>query len=165
MQWLQDQPIDISLKTGTVDFVQTPIRVLCEQACLLSAQHRFGESIAWWDAAAMRDPQNLWVWYGLGFALQQTKHYDRAAECYSVCIALEPMSSQWYFDRGFVRLQTGNYKLAVSDLYQAARLKPDDAETRLNLAIALLETEQAQAACDQLEQVVALGLKDRRFMC
>ncbi len=88
-QWLQHEPFDTSLQTEATDLSQAPIRVLCERACLLSAEHRFGESIAWWDAAAMREPQNLWVWYGLGFALQQTKQYARAAECYSVCIAFD----------------------------------------------------------------------------
>ncbi len=57
-------------------------------------------------------------------------------------------------------MNTGSYELAANDLQQATRLRPNDAEARLNFAIALLESNRSQAACDELEQVIALGIKD-----
>ncbi len=164
-RWLQREPLNLPQQQASTsddgsNVGNHSVRELCEMACLLSAERRFGESIAWWDEAVRRDPQNLWVWYGLGYALQQTKQEARAAECYSVCVALDPERAQWFFDRGLMRLRLGEYALSAADFSQAVTLADNSPETRLNWAIALVELQQYQQACQQLEQVIHLGLND-----
>lgn len=159
-KWLRQEPIVIEERLHPSELADASTRTICEQASLLSAQRRFREATHLWQTASMRDPQNLWVWHGLGYSLEQIGSNSRAAECYSVCISLNPMDTTWYFNRGITRLRTNDFKLAAADFSKAIELDPGNPESHINRAISLLELKQHGAAQADINKAIALGFDD-----
>ncbi len=159
-KWLSQEPIVIAESLSPSELASASTRNICEQASLLSAQRRFREASHLWQTASMRDPQNLWVWHGLGYSLEQIGSYSRAAECYSVCISLNPKDFTWYFNRGNTRIRSNEFELAAADFTKAIELDPDNPESHINRAIALLELQQHSAAQVDINEAISLGFDD-----
>ena len=108
----------------------------------------------------MQDPRNIWIWFALGHSLEQTEQLARAAESYSACIALNPDYFGWFFNRGRVRLKTGEYALARDDFLRSIELNPKHAESQVNLAITYLELKDFEKSIRAIELATQLGFVD-----
>jgi len=129
----------------------------CLLACVYSNEGHFRQALPLWQHASFQDPQNVWVWYGLGNCYEHLGRLAQAAACYSACIALNPSFHGWYFRRGLVQLQDGQYRSAGADFDQAIRLRSDHAEAYVNRAIARLKAEQGAEAIEDLTRALELG--------
>lgn len=58
---------------------------------------------------------------------------------------------------GFLKMQEGKYAASRDYLEQSVALKPDDADTRFDLGVALARTKANTAAKKQLQRAIALG--------
>jgi serine/threonine protein kinase/Tfp pilus assembly protein PilF len=129
----------------------------CLLACTYTAQGRLRQALPLWQQASLQDPQNVWVWYGLGNCYDRLARPSQAAACYSACIALNPTFHGWYFHRGLAHLRQGQYLEAGADFDQAIRLRPDHGEAYVNRAIARLNAGQGAAAVEDLSRALMLG--------
>jgi serine/threonine protein kinase/Flp pilus assembly protein TadD len=143
----------------------TPLRTArdrCLLACVLTGQGRFRQALPLWQSASFQDPQNVWVWYGLGHCYERLARPAQAAACYSACIALNPSFHGWYFRRGLVQLQEGQDQLAEADFDQTIRLRPNHAEAHVNRGIARLNAGRCTEAIDDLTHALKLGAPPAR---
>ncbi|HEX5270041.1 MAG TPA: tetratricopeptide repeat protein [Gemmataceae bacterium] len=135
---------------------RTP-RDLALLACAATAEGRFREARPLWERASARDPQNVWVWYGLGDCYDRLGRPAQAASCYSACVALNPAYHGWHFRRGLAHLRMGQYESAGDDFDQAIRLCPDHGEAHVNRALARLGAGRAADAVADLTRALELG--------
>jgi serine/threonine protein kinase/tetratricopeptide (TPR) repeat protein len=126
-------------------------------ACTYAAEGRLRQALPLWEQASVLDPQNVWVWYGLGNCYEHLGRPAQAAACYTACIALDPAFHGWYLRRGLVQLRDGQYRLAGADFDQAIRLRPDHAEAHVNRAIARLNDDRCAEAVRDLTRALELG--------
>jgi serine/threonine protein kinase/tetratricopeptide (TPR) repeat protein len=126
-------------------------------ACSFMAQGRFRQALPLWDQAAAQDPQNVWVWYGLGDCNDRLGRPAQAAACYSACVALNPGFHGWYFRLGLAHLRMGQYSQAEGDFDSAIRLRPDHGEAYVNRAIARLDAGRNAEAVDDLTRALESG--------
>ena len=139
----------------------TPVRTSRDYgllACTYAAEGRLRRALPLWEQASVQDPQNVWVWYGLGHCYEHLARPAQAAACYTACIALDPAFHGWYFRRGLVQLRDGQYRPAgMPDFDQAIRLWPDHAEAHVNRAIARLNDDRCAEAVQDLTRALELG--------
>lgn len=159
-RWLRHESLSVEIALTPSEIEVATVRTLCTQACLLSAQHRFQEATTLWQIASMRAPQDLWVWHGLAYSLEQIGEFSRAAESYSVCISINPEYFGWFFSRGNMRLKCDEFALARTDFTKAIELNSEHAESYVNLALALMELREFEGARDAVGKSIALGFKE-----
>jgi serine/threonine protein kinase/Flp pilus assembly protein TadD len=140
----------------------TSTRDLCHLANWHLSQRRFADAAPLWQQASRQSPDNIWVWYGLGYCLEQQGELSQAAECYTACIALHPQQFDWYFQRGRLRMLQHQYALAREDFHTALKIKPVHAETYLNLAITQIELQDYAAATRAALRAIQQGYADPR---
>jgi serine/threonine protein kinase/tetratricopeptide (TPR) repeat protein len=137
-----------------------PLRTPRDRCLLASAfmgQGRFREALPLWRQASFDDPQNVWVWYGLGQCFDRLRQPAQAAAAYSACTALNPSYHGWYFQRGLAHLRLGQFAPAADDFDQAVRLRPHHGEAYVNRAIARLNSGRAAEAIADLTRALELG--------
>ncbi len=123
-------------------------------ACLYTAQGRPRQALPLWEKAVRDDPQNVWLYYGLGDCHDRLGRPAQAAACYLACVALHPGYHAWHFKRGLAQLRLNEPAQACADFDEALRLRPDDREARINRALARLAANQPAAAIDDLTRVI-----------
>ncbi len=74
------------------------------------------------------DPTKAWAWYCMGIAHSMLGQDPEAIACLTTCLALQPDSYVFHFNRGLVYHKQRRYDLAAVDLDAALRLKPDAPE-------------------------------------
>jgi tetratricopeptide (TPR) repeat protein len=136
---------------------ETSARDLCQTACLLVSQRRYREALPWWRKASLREPQNLWAWFGLGYCYEQTSQPAQAAACYTACIALNPSFSGWYFNRGRMNLLLADHAAAREDFTEVVRREPQNQEARVNLALAAMGLGDGARAVAELTATIETG--------
>jgi tetratricopeptide (TPR) repeat protein len=124
---------------------------------LLTSQRRFREASELWRAASIQEPDNVWIWAGLGNCCEQQNDPGRAAECYSACTALNPDYYGWYFRRGRLRMREGDYQAAREDFARAVEIKTDHPESHANLAIVELELKAFKASIRSMRHAIECG--------
>lgn len=138
-------------------------RDLCMLACAYTVQGRFRKALPLWEKASVEDPQNVWVWYGLGNCYENLSRPAQAAACYSACLALSPRYHGWYFRRGLAHLKSQEYELACADLDQAIYRQPSLVEGYVNRALARLRLDRGKEALQDLARAIELGTMDARI--
>lgn len=114
-------------------------RALGLQAGQLTLQGRWDPARDLLRRAVRLDPGRFRLWAQLALCEEALGREAEAIACYDTCAALQPGFAPLYFRRGNLHLRRQEYALAVADLDQALRLRPNWAEA---------EVRQAQArAC------------------
>ena len=103
------------------------------------------------------DPESFPAWFVRGNCHHALGQNDRAAECYSVCIALRKSFPQAWHNRGLTRLNQGTIPDALADFDEALRLDPDAADGYLDRALARQWAGNAAGALADLNRSIELG--------
>lgn len=117
-------------------------------------QRRYRVALPHWRRATQDDPRNVWSWYGLGCCYELLGEPAHANAAFCACIAIDPNHYAWYLHRGVARLRLGEFSDAAYDLSFALRLRPDHADARINLSIALLGENRTLEAIHALEPLI-----------
>jgi serine/threonine protein kinase/tetratricopeptide (TPR) repeat protein len=127
-------------------------------------RHDYREAISALEAATEEDPQLFWAWFQLGVCYDALAHNDRAAQCYTVCLALLPDSAETYLRRGLARLRDGLYGHALADFDQVVRLLPALAGVYLERGEARLGLNDAQGAVAEFGRALEMGADRARAL-
>lgn len=89
--------------------------------------HDIRAALANYDKAIELYPQYVDAWIRKGITLFNNKQTQAAEECLNTAIAINPVEFKAFYNRGKLRLYTGDIEGAVSDLDKATTLKPQHA--------------------------------------
>ena len=101
-------------------------------------------------------PQDFWLHYELGRALQQAGRAEAALSQYHQALALE-RRPEALNAIGALHLLAGRTQVARTHFLQALELAPDNPEVHVNLALIELEHGDHAVAINRLRQVLARG--------
>ena len=155
-----------------------------ELAWAALAQQDYARAVEQLTAASTLDPEATAIHYplalayrGLGDVDRATHHFERrgsrgsGGESTSVAFTLpDPLlaalnrlvrTPQFYRDRGSDAAAAGNWPEAVDNLRRAVEAEPEDADTRVNLGIALQRRGDAPAAVEEYEAALRLDPRHR----
>lgn len=112
-------------------------RALQGEGVALSRLGKTDAAIVALEAAVQQDA-NLWrAWNALGGAYDLKRKWDKAGDAYDHAMTASGGAAAVLNNRGYSLLLQGKADAAVTDLVAALRLKPDLAEARTNLRLAL----------------------------
>lgn len=94
--------------------------------CITQA-HDSRAAIANYDKAISLDPGYTDAWIRKGITLFNNQSYAEAEHCFNTAVGLRPIEFKAFYNRGKLRLKTGDTEGAVSDLDKATTLKPGHA--------------------------------------
>ncbi len=94
--------------------------------CITQA-HNSRAAIANYDKAISLDPGYTDAWIRKGITLFNNQSYAEAEHCFNTAVGLRPIEFKAFYNRGKLRLKTGDTEGAVSDLDKATTLKPGHA--------------------------------------
>ncbi|MBX7166424.1 MAG: protein kinase [Pirellulales bacterium] len=132
-------------------------RDACLLAMLYTAQRRYREALPLWQQATRADAKNLWAWYGLANCYERCGAAAQAISGYTACMALAPRATPWYFRRGVVYLDRGEYGLAASEFDLVLEREPQHREALVNRALARLGAGRNAEALTDLDAALAQG--------
>jgi len=98
------------------------------------------------------------------FSAEQIVVFERAAEDFSHALRLDPSNAAAYFERGLVRLQTGDFDMAIADFTESIRLNPDSAWAFRDRGFAHDMNGNAEAAIADLTEALRLDPSDARAL-
>ncbi|MEG3848875.1 GNAT family N-acetyltransferase [Microcoleus sp. herbarium19] len=158
------------------------IKALFSLGNLYQAQDRLSEAIEAYHQVLALQPDAIAAYNNLGYALQQQGKWEDAIACYQKALELQPScieaevslanalhaqgklspEKQAHYaainnDFGSKCKKAGDFKTAIAYYRQSLSMKPDFAEARDNLAVALQEQGEHQTAttCDRKTPVPA----------
>jgi len=135
---------------------------LNSRAQLLDSLGKFGESVPLYRKAVELYPEFVVAWYNLGIALGRLPENQEAVDALSRAIALKPDFAAAYAARGEVHALAGDYDEAVKDYSMAIELYPDYAQAYYKRALAWIEMEKTEEACQDLEDYLFYKPHDAR---
>jgi serine/threonine protein kinase/Tfp pilus assembly protein PilF len=130
--------------------------------CYLRTQRR-GEALAAKDSltACLNQREFVWVYVLRGFVHGRLNEFSAAEDDFGKAAQLDPSDEDVRYSialgRGVLRMLQQKYPEAAGEFEEAARLKPDRYEPRLNLAEAYEQQKRPDLAVGQLDQAVALA--------
>jgi serine/threonine-protein kinase len=107
-------------------------------------------------AAQARYPDDFWLNFELGYALDRAKRWDEAVGFYRAAIAIRPTAAAVHTDLASALRSQKRLGAAIQELRRAIDLDPNAALPHNNLGNALFETKQVDAAIQELRRAVAL---------
>ncbi len=126
------------------------------EAADLAASGNYKESLAKIEPVVLRNPTDFAAWFVQGLCHSALDHFADAAECYSVCVALQPNSHMAYLNRGIMRLRQGDRRRAEMDFSRCIELKPKDVDAWVNRALARLDLKKLTEAERDLTEAMKL---------
>ncbi|HEV3021770.1 MAG TPA: tetratricopeptide repeat protein, partial [Pirellulales bacterium] len=127
-------------------------------------RYDYREAIAALEAATEEDPQLFWGWFQLGVCHDALARNERAAQCYTVCLALLPDSGDAYLRRGLARLRDGRFSSALRDFDHVVRLTPNLAGVYLERGEARLGLNDPQGAVTEFTRAMEMGADQARAL-
>jgi serine/threonine protein kinase/tetratricopeptide (TPR) repeat protein len=106
--------------------------------------------------AQHKDPQNPFLWYGLGVSATGRGDYREAKACFSTSIALWPHFHGSYYQRGVASARLASYQQAVADFDEAVRLRPAFAPAYYERARAQFELQDYARAVADFDEAIRL---------
>jgi tetratricopeptide (TPR) repeat protein len=103
------------------------------------------------------DPTATRVLEALGDVHSSLREYERAADRYAECVALDDATARVQYKLGLARYHAGHPAAAVQPLTRAAALDERHAETRYVLGLALRDLHRDKEALVELRQAVRLS--------
>lgn len=89
-------------------------------------RHKFEETIAGYDKAIYRKPDDASLHCSRGIAKAKLEEYDAAIADYDEAIRLNSSYASAYHQRGLVKAELRQYDSAIADYDEAIRLNPND---------------------------------------
>jgi tetratricopeptide (TPR) repeat protein len=112
-------------------------------------------SIAEWERAADRDPNDPETLLQLGYAYQLEERYEDALIAYESVIGLDPDNTGALYNRGMVLMQLERFKDAEAALWDVLEVAPDHALASKVLGEYYVAKSQYKSALVALEPVIA----------
>jgi Flp pilus assembly protein TadD len=138
----------------------TQARSLQGQGLALSLLSRSTEAVAVLERAVAADPKSWRAWNALGAEYDARSRWTDADAAYQHAFAASDGAAQVLNNRGYSRLLQRRRDEAVSDFVAALQKKPDLAEARTNLRLALAmggDYERAIAGVTSSDQAALLN--------
>jgi tetratricopeptide (TPR) repeat protein len=129
----------------------------CLTAQNLIVQGQYTDALPLLKDVLMNDSRNVIARMLEGRCYEGLGQNGKAADSYSVSIALAPKESQPYFKRGLVRLHLKDYPSAREDFTRALELDSRNPDAYFNRAIALHGLQETTKAIEDLFQAEKLG--------
>ncbi len=123
----------------------------------LAAEGDYARAIALLDRSTRLDPESFAAWFVRGNCHQMLAQNDRAAECYSVCIALRKSYAQAWHSRGLARVSQGKLNEALADFDESLRLEPDGADGYMDRGLAKQRAGDLPGVRADLDRSLELG--------
>ncbi len=117
---------------------------IAEYGYSLYKEGRFHDSRVIFEGLVMANPYDAYFHCMLGSVYQQLDLKEEASEEYSTAIELDEEHLHAYVNRGEIRLENGEVKLAIKDLATALKLDPEGKE-EAGLRARVLATACARA--------------------
>jgi serine/threonine-protein kinase len=121
-----------------------------------------GEAVPLLTAAQQRYPQDFWLNFHLGFALQGRKQAGEAVGYCRAALALRPTTYAVYINLGTALYDKGQRDEAIACFEKALALDPKNAQAHTNLGAALQDKGQLDRAIACFEKALALDPKDAK---
>ena len=109
------------------------------------------DAVEQYREALRLSPEDCTALMGLAKALLRLKNGSPATPYLQKYVRLRPNDAEGYFVMGCDYRDAGRFKDAAAAFAQAAHLNPEDYDIRYHLGMALLRTEEPEAALPQLE--------------
>lgn len=119
-------------------------------ACLLTTARMdaWKDSGALWSEVLLEHPELSYAYYNLGHHHLSAGDPQRALDCYTRAIELDPDVSAYHINRGNLFLNAGEAEGAARDYATAVRLDPSNAAAHFNLGNALRRMGRLEAAVE-----------------
>jgi serine/threonine-protein kinase len=119
-----------------------------------------GDAVPVLTAAQARSPQDFWLNFELGSALQWRKRAGEAVGYYRAALALRPNASAVYTNLGLALHDKGQLDQAIACFQKAVVLDPKAAKAQYNLGAVLHDKGEVDQAIACFQKAVALDPKD-----
>ena len=106
----------------------------------------YDRAIKKFERAAKIDPSIAGVWMNLGIGYRGKKMYPKAIECFERALSLDRKLERLHLNLGIVQIQDGRKSEGIKNLERAIKQAPDDIESRMMLASALLDVGEQKKA-------------------
>jgi protein O-mannosyl-transferase len=120
----------------------------------------YQSGIAIWTDTVRQRPQNGRAWNNLAYSYYKAGQLDSAISCVRRAIELLPPYAQThakaYANLGNVRIAQGRYNEAITQLSEAVRLNPNDADAHADLGYALQQLGDRAQAMVQFRTAIRL---------
>jgi eukaryotic-like serine/threonine-protein kinase len=113
-----------------------------------------GDVVDMLNAAQARFPQDFWLNYEVGWALQVSKRSDEAIGYYRAALAVRPETSEVHSNLGLALYDSGRRHEALEQYRQALRFDPESAAALINLGTAFRDQGQRDEAIRLLEEAL-----------
>ncbi len=120
-------------------------------------QGKHEEAVASLQKALERDPNSPEIRAALGDVWLATRNFQGAGTAYETALRLNGALPQAHYGLGLVALEGRRFAEAVQRLRMAVQLRPDKAEWREPLAMALAQSGDTAGAARELEMLIASG--------
>ncbi|HZU39276.1 MAG TPA: tetratricopeptide repeat protein, partial [Gemmataceae bacterium] len=112
------------------------------------------------NACLVQEPDFVWIYLFRSVANERLRAFAAARADFEQALRLHPDGDARYvllINRGVLEFEQKNLDRAAQDFRQAADLKPDQYNARLNLARVYLAQHQFTAAAAEMDRVMRLG--------
>jgi serine/threonine-protein kinase len=137
------------------DIANQPAQTLTDLARVLRA--REGDVVPLLRAAQLRHPQDFWVHFDLGYALQKAQRWDEAIGCYRAALSLRPETTVVLNNLGVALYDKGLLDEAIGHFQQALQLDRRDPKAHTNLGNALKAKGRLEEAIGHYQQALQVN--------
>ncbi|PCJ58154.1 MAG: hypothetical protein COA79_14135 [Planctomycetota bacterium] len=106
------------------------------------------------------DVKNARTWMERGTKYKEGNKLQKALECYSKAIELDPSSGIAYNNRGILHNKLGEYEKGVKDYLKAIQIDPKDVAAHSNLGSTYLSLNKFSDAIQEFNNVLKIDPKD-----
>ena len=106
------------------------------------------------------DQMTAWDYWRQGMRYHDSEQYEKAIECYTKAIEMQPNTSVFYEVRGLIYDHFEEYELAIVDFNKAILLNPDNSATYNSRGIVYLDLKQYKQAIVDLSKAFELDPND-----
>jgi len=124
----------------------------------------YTSQIRMWTDVVGKRPDSRRAHLELALAYLKDNQPERAVECCTRSLEIDPNYHRAYLHRAIAYGQTGRYDRAIADLNRAIRLKSGYYHAYINRAVAYLHKGQWEAAAADFHKALELRPGDRRAM-
>jgi len=119
-------------------------------------QENWSAALAYLQKAKEKNPQDVYVWFCLGYCYGNLGRYQDEIESYKQAIRINPDYAEAHGALGIAYGSLGRYEDAVESLKQAIRINPDLAEAHYSLGLAYDELGRYENAVESYKQTIRI---------
>lgn len=107
------------------------------------------------QARVRNQPEDLNAWLELGRLQLETGQFNRAKESFLEAVALDYLSADAHFGLGLAEYARANYRAALFEFTEVARLFPERFDGHFNRAVTLAQLRRSEEAVAAFEEALA----------